>query len=80
MAHATVESIPAIETASRQANCTDCLTRNCPMAGTLDYPVQFCNSYRQANCYFCSKSACALNGTFDSPIMACSQFEPLATV
>ncbi|MEL6224226.1 MAG: hypothetical protein AAFR31_16445 [Cyanobacteria bacterium J06627_8] len=80
MAQATVQRIPAPTTATREANCTNCLTRNCPMAGVLNYPVQFCNSYRQANCYFCSQSDCTLNGSLDSPVMVCDQFEPLAVV
>ncbi|NER80537.1 MAG: hypothetical protein F6K42_13365 [Leptolyngbya sp. SIO1D8] len=78
MAQATVERISAPITVTRQANCTDCLTRNCPMAGAIDYPVQSCNSYRQANCFFCNKSDCTLNGSLDSPVMACDQFALLA--
>ena len=78
MAQATVQSIPVLTDTPREANCTDCLTRNCPMTGVVDYPVQFCNSYRQVNCYLCSKSDCVLNGKLDSPVMACSQFLPLA--
>ena len=78
MAQATVESIPVLKTVSREANCTDCLTRDCPMTGVANYPVQFCNSYRQANCYLCSKSDCVLNGALESPVMACRQFVPLA--
>ena len=76
MAQATVERISAIPT--RQANCTACLSRNCPLAGSANYPVQVCNSYRQANCYFCDKSDCALNGSLDSPVMACDRFVPIA--
>ena len=78
MAHATVQSIPALATVPRQANCTLCLTRDCPMAGAADYPVQLCNTYRQANCYLCDKANCPLNGSFDSPVMMCDQFVPLA--
>ncbi|MEO0826059.1 MAG: hypothetical protein AAFX95_27335 [Cyanobacteria bacterium J06639_16] len=78
MAQATVQRVPPLATIPREADCTACLTRNCPMAGTVDYPVQLCNSYRQANCYFCSQSDCALNGSLDSPVMACDQFVPLA--
>ncbi|MGF1523433.1 MAG: hypothetical protein ACFBSF_14050 [Leptolyngbyaceae cyanobacterium] len=78
MAQATVQNIPVLTTVPRAANCTNCLTRSCPMTGVVDYPVQFCNSYRQVNCYLCNKSDCALNGTPDSPVMACSQFAPLA--
>lgn len=78
MAQATVQPISALMTVSREAHCTACLTRNCPMAGAIDYPVQVCNSYRQANCYLCGKADCALNGTSDSPVMACAQFVPLA--
>lgn len=80
MAQATVQNISAATTVPREANCTACLTRNCPMAGAPDYPVQLCNSYRQANCYFCNKSDCALNGTLDSPVMVCDQFAPVAAV
>jgi hypothetical protein len=78
MAQATVQNIPALATVPRQANCTACLTRDCPMAGAANYPVQLCNSYRQANCYFCNQSDCALNGSLDSPVMMCDQFAPLA--
>ncbi|NEZ54243.1 hypothetical protein [Adonisia turfae] len=78
MAHATVKRVSPTQTVPRQANCTACLSRNCPMAGAAEYPVQFCNSYRQANCYFCDKSDCALNGSLDSPVMACDQFVPIA--
>ena len=78
MAQATVQNISARTSTSRDANCTTCLTRNCPMVGLVDYPVQVCNSYRQANCYFCSQSDCALNGIADSPVMACDQFRSLA--
>ncbi len=77
MAQATVQNVPAA-TVPREANCTACLTRNCPMQGALDFPVRLCNSYRQANCYFCNKADCALNGAVDSPVMVCDQFEPLA--
>ncbi|MEB3357169.1 MAG: hypothetical protein VKK04_10610 [Synechococcales bacterium] len=48
------------------------------MSGSLDYPVQVCNSFRQANCYFCNKSDCVLNGSLDSPVMVCERFEALA--
>jgi hypothetical protein len=78
MAQATLQNIPALENVPRQANCAVCLTRDCPMAGAADYPVQLCNSYRQANCYFCDKADCALNGSLDSPVMICSQFAPVA--
>ncbi len=80
MAQATVQPISALMTASREAHCTACLTRNCPMAGTVNYPVQVCNHYRQANCYLCSKADCTLHGASDSPVMACAQFVPLALV
>jgi len=80
MARATVETISAQTTVPREANCAVCLTRNCPMSGVVDYPVQLCNSYRQANCYMCNKSDCVLNGKQDSPVLLCNQFEPLAIV
>lgn len=78
MTQATVQRLAVPTIASRAANCTDCLTRNCSLAGTVNYPVQSCNRYRQANCYFCGKSDCALNGTLDSPVMSCHQFVTLA--
>ncbi|MFQ4136118.1 hypothetical protein PGN35_007335 [Nodosilinea sp. PGN35] len=78
MAQATVQSLPSLTTISRTVNCTDCLTRNCSMAGAIDYPVQRCTSYRQANCYLCGKADCTLNGKLESPVMACAQFVPLA--
>ncbi len=77
MAQATVQDIPALTRIAREANCTHCLTRNCPMAGSANSPVLQCNTYRQANCYFCNKSDCALNGTMNSPVMVCDQFELL---
>lgn len=80
MSEATVQPISALTDVSRGANCTACLTRNCPMAGAENYPVSSCNSYRQANCYFCSQSNCVLNGTIDSPVLVCNQFQPLAMV
>lgn len=78
MAQATVQRLTVPTAATQAANCTDCLTRDCPLVGALDYPVQRCNSYRQANCYLCGKSDCALNGALDSPVMACGQFVALA--
>jgi hypothetical protein len=48
MAQATLQNIPTLQTLPQQANCTACLTRDCPMAGAANYPVQLCNSYRQA--------------------------------
>lgn len=77
MAQATVQRMSAPTTAAREANCAVCLTRDCPMVGVADYPVQFCNSYRQANCYFCNQADCALNGALGSPVTGCSRFEPL---
>lgn len=78
MAQATLQSIPALATVPQQANCTACLTRDCPMAGAAEFPVQLCNSYRQANCYFCNQADCALNGQIESPVMMCDRFAPLA--
>lgn len=78
MAQSLVQDAPVQTQVPRQANCTICLTRNCPMAGTLDSPVQLCINYRQANCYFCNKSDCALNGSLESPVRVCEQFELLA--
>jgi len=78
MAQATVQPVAAIAEGQREANCTVCLTRDCPMAGLGNYPVRLCNSYRQANCYFCDKADCALNGALDSPVLVCDQFEPIA--
>ena len=78
MAQATVQSIPSLTMVAQTVNCTECLTRNCPMAGSIAYPVQSCNSYRQVNCYLCGKTDCTLNGALESPVMACAQFVPLA--
>ena len=78
MAQATVQTIPAPSVASWEANCSACLTRNCPMANAADYPVRLCNSYRQANCYLCNRSDCSLNGSSESPVLVCDRFELLA--
>ncbi|MEM9818035.1 MAG: hypothetical protein AAF827_16730 [Cyanobacteria bacterium P01_D01_bin.6] len=77
MAQATLENVSALNEITGLANCTACLTRDCPMAGAVNYPVQRCNSLRQANCYFCNQANCALNGSLESPVMACDQFAPL---
>lgn len=78
MAQAMVQDVPVLTHMPRQANCTECLTRNCPMAGSADFPVERCCNFRQANCYLCNKTECVLNGTFDSPVRVCQQFEMLA--
>lgn len=78
MAQATVQDIPVATRMLREANCTVCLTRNCPMVGAADFPVQACNTYRQANCYFCSQVDCGMNGRQDSPVMVCDRFQVLA--
>ena len=78
MAQATIQDIPTLQTLPQQANCTACLTRDCPMAGTVNYPVQLCSSYRQANCYFCNQLDCVLQGSFTSPVTACNQFVPVS--
>ena len=77
MAQATVEAASTLQAVPRLANCTACLTRDCPMVGAVDYPVQVCNSYREANCYLCSQVGCALIGSLDSPVLACDKFVPL---
>lgn len=78
MAEATVEKIAAPSALSLTANCTACLTRDCPLAGCVDSPVSLCSSYRQVNCYLCTQADCALTGTLNSPVLACSQFQPIA--
>lgn len=60
-----------------QANCTECLTRNCPLAGAANYPVQFCYSFRRANCYLCAQLDCAMHGRLDTPVSVCERFVAL---
>ncbi len=78
MAEATVEKGTAPGTVSLAANCAACLTRDCPLSGSLDSPVSVCSSYRKANCYLCAQTNCALNGRLNSPVLACEQFQLIA--
>ncbi len=78
MAQAMVQDAPVATQVSREANCTVCLTRNCPMAGSVNSPVRLCSGFRQANCYLCNQSECVLNGSMDAPVRVCDQFEMLA--
>ncbi|MCS6960047.1 MAG: hypothetical protein RMK91_08345 [Pseudanabaenaceae cyanobacterium SKYGB_i_bin29] len=60
------------------ANCTLCLTRECPLAGAANYPVRVCQTFRRANCYICNQLDCVLHGHKDSPVVQCDRFVALA--
>ncbi len=62
-----------------QANCTECLTRDCPMSGLLNFPVALCNTFRTANCAFCAKKDCVMNGRLNAPVMDCNDFSFLTS-
>jgi hypothetical protein len=74
---ATVER-NGVSQMTRQANCSVCLTRDCPLSGNADSPVNVCNTYREVNCAFCAVKNCAMNGMMNSPVMACDAFQILS--
>jgi hypothetical protein len=70
---ASVEQVSA-DQSTRQANCAECLTRDCPLSASANSPVTVCSSFREANCAFCATRECPLNGQVHSPVMQCSDF------
>ncbi|MDC0832106.1 hypothetical protein POG22_03660 [Geitlerinema sp. CS-897] len=75
MATTTVREVQSQQL--QTANCQACLSLNCPLSGSADFPVTMCSSYRTANCALCVNKSCALNGTLESPVMSCDGFQPV---